>query len=897
MKHLIILLLLICLSGLNAQINRIAYDDGKCGLNFFAKSTKVTTREPTPPGAGLPVTFNISELQNCYRIEAAFLWWEVSYAAGSNPAPTATVIAPDNSQFTFPSVLLGQGGHKCWGEAGTRSFRADVTNSIRGNGNYRINTGTVVSETDGVTLIVIYRDLQSNFYGELRIDDGLITDPSGNTQSTTMNGISLCGPSGNVSAFMIVSDLQRQFNPGTNANFIFNGTPISRQVDFWDFELYQNPGTINPTTYSFGMDPGADCYSIVLTGIYSQTTTCFTCPERLNVTATASDLEICAGETVTIDANGAITYQWTSNPAGFNSSQKSVTFSPSATADYTVVGTSADGCVNGTATVRVTVNPNPIIDAGNDQTICAGSPVQIGNPATAGTPPFTYQWSPPVGLSDPSAAQPFASPDDTTKYYVTVIDSKGCTDIDSVIVNARPAPTANAGNDVEICFGSSTTIGQTATGGTPPYIYLWSPSAGLSDINIAQPEANPTNTTMYVMQVTDLTGCINLDTIIVIVNPLPVINLGSDQEICFRDIISIGSNVTSGTTPFTYLWTPATGLSATNTAFVNASPQTTTDYELLVTDTKGCTTRDTIKIIVNPLPQPVITADGPTTFCSCDSVILDAGGPFTAYRWSTNATTRTITVRDPGNYTVTVTDDKGCINTSPPIPITVIYPAANVILPPDTTKAEPGQLVNIPLYIESSNDLDFCNVRNFTATIRYRKSLLVPKGNTPIGQINGDDRTILLTGSRVTGDSILFNMQFLATLGDMASTPIEIESFEWTDCPFTVNYDGSEFALNGLCYDNGNPRLFMDKAPSSQIEIAPNPANSRTKLYLDIRSENPAISIHDALGKEIISIPGGQLRTGEQIIDINTEKLLSGIYFVILRTQNETITRVLEVGK
>jgi hypothetical protein len=645
------------------------------------------------------------------------------------------------------------------------------------------------------------------------------------------------------------------------------------------------------------MDPGADCYSIIMTGIYSQTTTCFTCPERLNVTATASDLEICAGETVTIDANGAATYQWTSNPAGFNSSQESVTFSPAATADYIVTGISADGCLNGTASVRVTVNPNPIIDAGNDQTVCAGSPVQIGNTASAGTPPFTYQWTPPVGLSDPTAAQPFASPDDTTMYYVTVIDSKGCSDIDSVIVNARPAPTANAGNDVEICFGTSTTIGQTASGGTPPYIYVWSPGTGLSDINIAQPEASPSITTMYVVQVTDQTGCTNLDTVNIIVNPLPVIDLGADQEICFGDVINIGSNVSSGTTPFIYQWTPATGLSATNTAFVNANPQVTTDYELLVTDSKGCITRDTIQIIVNPLPQPVITADGPTTFCSCDSVVLDAGGPFVAYRWSTNATTRTITVHDPGTYTVTVTDDKGCVNTSPPMPITVIYPAANVILPPSTINAEPGQQVSIPLYIESSNDLDFCNVKNYTATIRYRKSLLVPKGNTPTGQISGDYRTIQISGNRTSGDSILFNMQFLATLGDAASTAIEIENFAWTDCPFTVNTADSEFGLNGLCYENGNPRLFMDKAPSSQIEIAPNPAKSKTKIYLDIRSENPSISIHDALGKEIISIPGRDLRIGEQIIDLNTENILSGIYFVILRTQNETLTRVLEVGK
>lgn len=62
-------------------------------------------------------------------------------------------------------------------------------------------------------------------------------------------------------------------------------------------------------------------------------------------------------------------------------------------------------------------------------------------------------------------------------------------------------------DDVRHCPGSETTIEGTVTGGTPPYTYSWSPSAGLDSDTASTPIAAPQSTTTYTLTVTDLIGC------------------------------------------------------------------------------------------------------------------------------------------------------------------------------------------------------------------------------------------------------------------------------------------------------------------------------------------------------------------------------------------------------
>src|SRR5262249_29654906 len=154
---------------------------------------------------------------------------------------------------------------------------------------------------------------------------------------------------------------------------------------------------------------------------------------------------------------------------------------------------------------------------GPDQNVCAGTPVVLGGSpaATGGTAPYTYRWAPDVGLDNASASNPHATPSTTTRYVLEVTDSFGCAAMDTVVVNIYPEPHAAAGEGRTICASGSVRIGgdPTASQGTPPFVYEWTPAAGLSDAHSANPMASPAKTTLYTVHVSDAHGCAANDTV------------------------------------------------------------------------------------------------------------------------------------------------------------------------------------------------------------------------------------------------------------------------------------------------------------------------------------------------------------------------------------------------
>ena len=96
---------------------------------------------------------------------------------------------------------------------------------------------------------------------------------------------------------------------------------------------------------------------------------------------------------------------------------------------------------------------------------------------------------------------------------------------------------ADAGNDVTICSGDS--IQLNATGGTS---YNWSPVTGLSNPNIANPLANPATTTTYHVNVTNMNGCMNKDSVVVNVTNVLVANAGPDSSICAGNNVALNGS-------------------------------------------------------------------------------------------------------------------------------------------------------------------------------------------------------------------------------------------------------------------------------------------------------------------------------------------------------------------
>jgi PKD repeat protein len=150
----------------------------------------------------------------------------------------------------------------------------------------------------------------------------------------------------------------------------------------------------------------------------------------------------------------------------------------------------------------------------------------------------------------------------------------------------------------------------------------------------------------------------------------PVANAGTDRNVCIGQTTQIGGTPTSGQAPFTYRWEPAAGLNATTVAAPTATPTATTTYTVTVTDANGCTDTDEVIVSVLQLPTPVIAASR-TTFCQGETATLNAGGGFQIYLWSSGEQTQTITVSQPGIYSVRVMDENGCQGNSQPLTISV----------------------------------------------------------------------------------------------------------------------------------------------------------------------------------------------------------------------------------
>lgn len=372
--------------------------------------------------------------------------------------------------------------------------------------------------------------------------------------------------------------------------------------------------------------------------------------DSLHIQIFPGDTSICQGESVQLLAIGGGNFQW-SPPAGLNNTGiNSPTATPTATTTYTVTG-HIQSCY-ASNTVRITVNNYPTVSVSPDTGICLGSNTQLQ--ATVVGPGATYQWSPPTGLSSTTVLNPFANPTTTTTYTLTAISGLNCSTQASVNVTVFPFPQANAGPDVTFCAGDSVQL--QASGGVS---YSWSPVTGLSDPTIANPIAKPTSTTFYTVQVTNANGCSANDIVKVTVNQPPAINLGPDKNICAGSSVQL-----QAIGALSYQWSPAATLNNPNIANPTATPGQTTTYTVVGT-TNGCSTTDTVRVMVHPLPTPSIQPSA-TIVCPGQTIQLQASGGI-AFQWAPaaglsnpNVANPVATMTQDVTYTVTVTNANGC---------------------------------------------------------------------------------------------------------------------------------------------------------------------------------------------------------------------------------------------
>ena len=337
-----------------------------------------------------------------------------------------------------------------------------------------------------------------------------------------------------------------------------------------------------------------------------------------------------------------ISYQWT--PAlGINDPSIPNPYArPTVTSIYTLVGTSSNGCTSDVntldplSTVTVHVNALPIASAGRDTGMCVGAQISLQGFASGAGPNYTYQWTPatPGTISNPNSPTPTITPNQTTTFTL-VVESNGCfSEGDQVEVVVDTKPTANAGNNESLCLKDSIPL-QGRSDGDPNatfYQYSWSPATGLSDPNIAQPNASPSVTTTYTLVATSNFGCgSDQATMTVTIKPTPEVQiLSRDTLLCAGEKVNLSAThswTTPPSGPVVYTWTPENSIQGSPfLADVVAQPTQTTLYTVKASvASDDCPTTDQVLVTVSPKVEADISVDT-IQFCRGDAVQLTGFG-------------------------------------------------------------------------------------------------------------------------------------------------------------------------------------------------------------------------------------------------------------------------------
>ncbi len=268
-----------------------------------------------------------------------------------------------------------------------------------------------------------------------------------------------------------------------------------------------------------------------------------------------------------------------------------------AAGNYTATITDANNCST-TLNFTVAQTNNLTLSTRSDTTICQGSSF-TPNLQSNGT---SFSWSPSAGVSNPAILNPVLSPQATAQYTLT-------TTLGSCIKTTSFTVTVNTVNvstraDTAICQGAS--FRPNLTGNATSY--SWSPATGVSDAAILNPVLSPASTTTYTLTAT--TGaCTKTSRFTVNVNQGVQVNAGPDQTILAGQTVQLQGSGSAGT----YVFTPSTGLSATNILNPFATPPVTTTYTLRITTAQGCTNTDDVTVFVVPYcvaPANAFTPNG-----------------------------------------------------------------------------------------------------------------------------------------------------------------------------------------------------------------------------------------------------------------------------------------------
>lgn len=301
--------------------------------------------------------------------------------------------------------------------------------------------------------------------------------------------------------------------------------------------------------------------------------------------------------------------------------------------------------------VRDALSPTAL--AGPDKLICDSTTTLTGNIPSVGSGVWSILNGSGTVTNPSSPNSSLTGIGVGTTVLVWTITNGTCPPSrDTILVTRSPIPAApTVTGPQSVCYGSSVTL-TAATLAANPSIVWWDAPAGGNALSGGSTYTSPPLTSsigVYAAVTDGNTQCTsNRTQYNVSVNPLPIVNIGSDTTICDADTLCLdaGTGVTS------YAWN--TG--ATTRQFCTNQAGF---YWVEVIDPNGCHGQDTIQI--STTPSPVANLGPDIIVCDGNSGTIGlAAVNGLSYSWSTGDTTNNISVSTAGIYTITITDQVGC---------------------------------------------------------------------------------------------------------------------------------------------------------------------------------------------------------------------------------------------
>lgn len=413
-----------------------------------------------------------------------------------------------------------------------------------------------------------------------------------------------------------------------------------------------------PYTYTWNHGPITQDVSGIGQGIYQVTVTDNNgCSVTSNFTVGGpSQLQLSAA-TTQIDCNGAAngelditvtggtgpyTYLW----SNAETTEDLTNLSPGT---YTLTVTDANGCSRSNSWSITQPLAIAVGQSITDVNCFGAANGAIDITVSGGIGPYTYAWSNGETTQDISGLS-------GGNYSVTITDANGCISIQNYTVGEPAAALSVVGSVTdELCFGDiQGAISLTVSGGTGPYSYAWDHGPTTKDVGSLGQGT-------YQVTVTDANGCFEVSSFTVSGPTQLQLSAVATQIDCNGAANGeIDAAISGGTGPYTYLWSNG----ATSEDVSGLAPG---NYSLTVTDANGCSKSGTWTI-TQPL---VVSVSNSILDVSCfgasdgsiDLTVSGGIGPYT-YSWSSGETTQDISGLSGGNYTVTITDNNGCVSSA-----------------------------------------------------------------------------------------------------------------------------------------------------------------------------------------------------------------------------------------